>query len=224
VSLLPIWNLPDYFALLENYGAQRVVALSSTSRFVKGESPELWESRQAKLIGVGEQSLQDWAEASGKYWLVFRPTLVYGLGRDKNVSEIARFIQQFGFFPIFAGARGKRQPVHAEDVASVCVAALLSSTAMNRAYSISGGEILTYHEMVRRVFAALGRRPYLLRVPLWTFRLALSALSYFPRYGQWSATMAERMNCDLVFDHAEVARDFGFKPRDFVLTRTDLPG
>jgi hypothetical protein len=31
------------------------------------------------------------------------------------------------------------------------------------------------------------------------------------------------MNRDLVFDHAEAARDFGFKPRGFALTAKDLP-
>ncbi len=31
--------------------------------------------------------------------------------------------------------------------------------------------------------------------------------------------MAERMNCDLLFDHAEAARDFGIEPRAFVLAK-----
>jgi hypothetical protein len=35
--------------------------------------------------------------------------------------------------------------------------------------------------------------------------------------------MAQRMNRDLVFDHLEAARDFGFKPRAFLLDADDLP-
>jgi len=34
--------------------------------------------------------------------------------------------------------------------------------------------------------------------------------------------MAERMNRDLVFDHAEAARDLGFKPRAFMLSAEDV--
>lgn len=34
--------------------------------------------------------------------------------------------------------------------------------------------------------------------------------------------MAERMNDDLMFDHADALRDFGFKPSAFVLPPEDL--
>jgi hypothetical protein len=74
-----------------------------------------------------------------------------------------------------------------------------------------------------RVFAALGRPVRLVTVPLWTFRMAVTMLRRLSRYQHWSAAMAERMNRDLVFDHAEAARDFGFKPRGFALTAEDVP-
>jgi hypothetical protein len=77
--------------------------------------------------------------------------------------------------------------------------------------------------MVVRIFTALGRRPRLLIVPFWAFRLALTVLRRLPRYRQWSNAMAERMNRDLVFDHDEAARNFDFKPRAFVLAEEDLP-
>ena len=35
ICVAPIWVLPDYFSMLESAGAQRVVVLSSTSRFTK---------------------------------------------------------------------------------------------------------------------------------------------------------------------------------------------
>ena len=164
-----------------------------------------------------------WAEQSGIEWVVLRPTLIYGLGRDKNISEIARVICRFGFFPLLGRAQGLRQPIHAEDVAAACVAALQAPNAANRAYNISGGETLAYRDMVARVFAALGRQVRLVTVPLWAFRLAVAMLRRLPRYRHWSAAMAERMNRDLVFDHADAARDLGFKPRGFVLTAKDVP-
>ena len=77
--------------------------------------------------------------------------------------------------------------------------------------------------MVARVFAALGRPVRLVTVPLLAFRLVVAVLRILPRYRHWSAAMAERMNRDLVFDHAEAARDFGFKPRGFALTAKDVP-
>ena len=223
ISLLPIWILPEFFSLVERYGAQRVVALSSTSRFVKVESSEPWEREQAALLAGGELSFEDWAESAGKQWLVFRPTLVFGLGRDKNISEMARFIQRFGFFPLFAGGRGLRQPIHASDVAMVCAAAVGNVSASNRAYDISGAETLTYRDMVVEVFRGLGRRPRLVPVPLWSARVALSLVRLHPRYRHWSVAMLERMGQDLVFDHAQAARDFAFQPKGFVLSPEDVP-
>lgn len=223
ISLLPIWILPEFFPLFERYGARRVVALSSTSRFVKVESSEPWEREQATLLAGGEQHLQDWAESAGKQWLVFRPTLVYGLGRDKNISEMARFIQRFGFFPLFAGGRGLRQPIHASDVAKVCAAAVGNVSARNRAYDISGADTLTYRDMVVEVFRGLGQRPRLVPVPLWSARVALSLVQFHPQYRHWSVAMLERMGQDLVFDHDHAARDFAFHPRGFVLASEDVP-
>ena len=219
----PIWVLPDYFSLIEASGARRVVALSSTSRFTKVGSGDTAENAVAAKLIESEARVQAWAEQSGIEWVVLRPTLIYGLGRDKNISEIARVICRFGFFPLLGRAQGLRQPIHAEDVAAACVAALQAPNAANRAYNISGGETLTYRDMVARVFAALGRQVRLVTVPLWAFRLAVAMLRRLPRYRHWSAAMAERMNRDLVFDHADAARDLGFKPRGFVLTAKDVP-
>lgn len=223
ICVAPIWVLPDYFALIETSGARRVVVLSSTSRFTKVGSGDTAEQATAAKLIDGEARLQAWAESRGIEWVILRPTLIYGIGRDKNISEIARFIRRFGFFPVLGRAQGLRQPIHAEDVAASCVSALKVPDAANRAYNISGGETLSYRDMVARIFTSLGRRPRVLTVPFWAFRLAVTMLRRLPRYRQWSSAMAERMNRDLVFDHAEAARDLGFKPRAFELTAEDLP-
>ncbi len=223
ICVAPIWVLPDYFALIEAAGARRIVVLSSTSRFTKVGSGDTAEQATAAKLIDGETRLQAWAESRGIELVILRPTLIYGIGRDKNISEIARFIRRFGFFPVLGEAKGLRQPIHAEDVAGACLAALQGSDASNRAYNISGGETLAYREMVARIFTALGRRPRVLTVPLWAFRLAVTMLRRLPRYRQWSSAMAERMNRDLVFDHADAVRDLGFKPRGFALAAEDLP-
>ena len=133
------------------------------------------------------------------------------------------YIRRFGFFPVLGLAQGLRQPIHVEDVAGVCVSALQARDVANRAYNIAGGETISYRQMVIRVFGALGRRARLLSLPLWVFRLAVTILRRLPRYRRWSAAMAERMNGDLVFDHADLVRDLGFKPRGFALGAEDLP-
>ena len=222
LCVAPIWVLPDYFHLLGSAGARRVVALSSTSRFTKNDSSDSAETDIAARLADGEQRLQTWAAASGAQSVILRPTLSYGHGRDKNIAEIARFIRRFGFFPLFGRAAGLRQPIHVDDVAAVCLAALQAPRAAQRIYNVSGAEVLPYRAMVARVFAALGRPQRLLTVPLWAFRVAVGLLRLLPRYRGWSAAMAERMNRDQAFDHADAARDLAFKPRRFALLPRDV--
>jgi len=222
ISLSPIEVLPEYFPMLLTYGAKHIVAVSSTSRFTKSTSSDPAEKKLAENLAENEERLAAWAKKEKLTFTILRPTLVYGLGRDKNVSVIAGFIRRFAFFSVFGAACGLRQPVHAQDVASACVATLSASTAINRCYNISGGEIVTYREMVCRIFLALDKKPRFVVFPLWLFRLGVLLLRMFPPFRQWSAAMAERMNQNLVFDHAEASRDFGFAPRPFLPTREDL--
>lgn len=224
VSIVPIWVLPDCFEALQLHGIRRLVALSSTSRFTKGDSSNSDERELALRLIEAEARLQAWAELAGVEWVILRPTMIYGWGLDRNVSEIGRFINRYGFFPLLGRASGLRQPVHVEDVAHACLAALDAPRVRNRAYNISGGETLTYKEMVCRVFAALRRKPCLPAVPLSVFRLAITCIRYLSRYRQWSVAMAQRMNRNLVFDYTDAARDLGFRPREFRLTDRDIHG
>lgn len=222
ICVAPIWILPEYFEMFETYGVRRVVALSSTSRFTKTDSSSVAENALALRLAAGEIALKDWAESNGVEYVILRPTLIYGLGQDKNISEIARFVRRFRFFPLLGKAEGLRQPVHAEDVAGVCVAAISTPIMAKNEYNIPGGETLTYREMVSRVFRAVGRKPVFLTVPLSAFRLALGCLHMFPHYQHWSVSMAERMNRDLVFDKSGAVGDLGFSPRPFALSDKDV--
>jgi nucleoside-diphosphate-sugar epimerase len=224
VFLAPIWVLPEYFPMLSLYGVKHVVVISSTSRFTKFFSSDPTEQALAEQLADGEERLIAWVKTKDVTWTILRPTLIYGLGRDKNISVIARFIRRFAFFPFFGAARGLRQPIHVHDVALSCLVALNGGGAINRSYNLSGGETLTYREMVGRIFLAMGKSPRFVTFPLWTFRMAVAYLRILPRFRHWSAAMAERTNLNLVFDHEDACRDLGFSPRPFLLTREDLPG
>jgi nucleoside-diphosphate-sugar epimerase len=173
------------------------------------------ERELAATFQRSEEALARLCAERGIRWTVFRPTLVYSPGLDRNVSEIARFIGRLGFFPILGNGRGKRQPVHADDLASVCVSALRAPESFDRAYDLSGGETLTYREMVERIFSGLGRTPRIIRVPPALLKAVINAARILPRFRKLSAELVTRMNTDMCFDHAEALRDLGFSPRKF---------
>lgn len=222
ICAAPIWVLPEYFELMHSHDVKRLVAISSTSVVTKINSSDPEEKAISEKLIKAEECVKHWAIENNIELVILRPTLIYGCGRDKNISEISRFINRWGFFPVFGQALGLRQPIHARDVASACYAALISSNVKSSLYIISGGEILTYREMVERVFHALKKKPRLITIPLIFFKVAIGLIRLIPRYRYWSFAMAKRMNSDLVFDHNEAARDFNFSPSNFKLTESEV--
>lgn len=215
ISLAPLRILPHSVSALAALGTVRIIAFGSTSRFTKAGSADLAERELAADFVRSEEALAAECARHGIRWTVFRPTLVYSPGLDRNVSEIARFIRRTGFFPILGEGLGKRQPVHAADLAAACVAALGESSAYGRAYDLSGGETLTYRAMVERIFRGLGRVPRIVRVPPDLFKAAVGAARAVPRFRKLSPELVTRMNVDMCFDHSEATRDLGFRPRGF---------
>ncbi len=211
-----LWLLPGWLERFYVRGVRRVVAFSSTSRFTKQASASAYELEVVNKLIVAEDHLAAECERLGIAWTIFRPTLIYGgAGGDRNVADIARLIRRFGFFPRFGQASGRRQPVHARDLALACLQSLDAPASYNKAYNLSGGETLAYADMVRRIFETLGRRPVFLRIPIAAFRLAVSLARLHPRFAHLTPDMALRMQSDLVFDHSDATRDFGYSPGKF---------
>ena len=224
VCVAPIWILPEHFDLLLAYGARRIVVLSSTSRFTKNLSTDSNEREIAMRLIKSEERVQAWMTAHKIEWIFLRPTMIYGYGRDKNITEMMHFIRRFRFFPLLGSAQGLRQPIHAEDVATACFKALTTLSLANRSYNLGGGETLTYRAMVNRIFAVLHQPQRILTIPLWLFQSATWVIRWLPRYRHWTSAMAERMNQNLNFDCSDLQRDLNFFPRVFELTEKDLPG
>jgi len=215
IHLAPLPLLPQLLPQLAERGVKRVIGFGSTSRFTKAGSADPAERAYAADLQRAEAAIAEFCEPRDIAWTVFRPTLIYGCGRDRNVTAIARLVRRFRFFPLIGGAGGLRQPVHADDLAAACLAAWDNRAAFNRAYDLSGAEVLRYRAMVERIFAAEGLPPRFLPVPLALFRAGVKLLSLLPRYRYLSAAMADRMIADLTFDHAAAAADFGYRPRSF---------
>ena len=219
IHLAPLATLPPLLNSFRGNNMKRIIAFGSTSLFTKYESSYERERLMARGLGESEDHLREFCTARGIQWTVFRPTLVYHLGRDKNITTIAHFIRRFRIFPIVGHGDGLRQPVHAEDLAEACLLALNNPRTFNQAYNLSGGEILTYLDMVKRLSASIGRKCRIINIPLPAFRIFLRAMSRIPGYSHLTPEMANRINRDMCFSHQIASDDFEFNPRPFVSQR-----
>ncbi len=211
----PLWLLPEWLPSFADLGLRRLVAFGSTSRQTKLASANAAERETARLLAEAEEAIAGTCRSRGIRWTVLRPTLVYGEGRDRNVSAIARFVRRYRFFPIAGAGRGLRQPVHGADLAAAALAVLDNRSTFDRAYDLPGGETLSYLEMVTRIARAVGQRPRFVHLPTPVLRGCLALASRLPGLGYLTPEMATRMDRDLVFDTTPAHRDFGYDPRPF---------
>jgi nucleoside-diphosphate-sugar epimerase len=216
IHLAPLAILPPLIDHLASLGIQRIIAFGSTSLYTKQNSGYQREREMARKLAESEQQIAELCAKHHIHWTVFRPTLVYSLGRDKNITTITQFIQRFGFFPLVGAGKGLRQPVHAEDLATACIEVLDKPISFGKAYNLSGGETLTYREMVRRIFVHLDKPNRIVTIPLPALRIVLRGLSCFPFYSHLTPEMANRINQDMCFDHSSARGDFHFAPRKFL--------
>ncbi len=212
-SASPIWLLAPALPALKRGGVVRLVAFSSTSLFTKAKSPIASERDVAQLLMKGEAQTQAYCHEHGITWTVLRPTVIYAEGKDRSITRLANLIRRVHMMPLAGDAVGKRQPVHADDLAAGAIAAAASSATANRAYEVPGGETLTYRAMIERIFEGMGRRPRIVSIPPSVWRLGISLSSTW--MAGVTSEMGSRMSQDLVFDSSAAERDFSWRPRGF---------
>lgn len=213
-SLGPLDAFARWFERAHEIGAPRVVAFGSMSLETKRDSTDPAERALAARLDAAERMLRAASEARGGTWTLFRPTLIYGAGVDRSLSPIARLAQRWRVFPRLPAATGLRQPVHAEDLAAACMAALGSAQAACRTYALGGGERLAFDAMLARVQASLPVRTLPLPIPLAPLRGMLGVAAALGLQPSRAAALA-RLRRDLVADDAAAKADFGWSPRAF---------
>ncbi|MDM8565280.1 NAD-dependent epimerase/dehydratase family protein [Candidatus Halobeggiatoa sp. HSG11] len=195
---------------------KRVIVLSSTSCFTKENSTDFNEQAIANQLIQAELALIKECQQRNIAWTILRPTLVYGCGLDKNITFIANFIRRFGFFPIVGQGSGLRQPVHADDLAKACIQVASSENTINKTYNLTGGQTLSYRDMVITIFKFLGKKPHIISISPSLFKAIISCISWLPKYSHLSTAMVTRINQDLCFDHTAAQHDFDYQPRKFM--------
>jgi nucleoside-diphosphate-sugar epimerase len=205
--------LADALPHFINPAIKRLVAFSSTSVLTKQDTEVAAERDTIRRLTEAERKIAAVCEQNEVGWTILRPTLIYAEGRDANITPLSRLIRRFGFMPLVGGAPGLRQPVHAEDLAIGAIAAAACPAAANKFYSLPGGEILTYREMIGRVFDGmkLPRRTVSVPVPVWRLMFAVAK----PLFPTANVAMGLRMMKDMTFDATPAASDFGWNPRAF---------
>ncbi len=215
INLAPVWTTHTLAAVLHRFQPKMLVSVSSTSVEGKAASHNEADIKTVNKLVGGEKWVLHYAKKFKTDATILRPTLIYGGPRNHNINFIGTMIRRLRFFPMIGTGNGKRQPVHAEDLATLCVQVISKGGAGARTYNSAGGEVLTYRKMVDRVFSSLERQPRYLTVSLNFAKRLTTLASYLPGLRFLNAEMVQRIQQDLVYSNDDAIRDFQYAPRKF---------
>jgi nucleoside-diphosphate-sugar epimerase len=197
---------PKIVTACEDSGLKRAIFVSTTAIFTK------LNAKSKALRQAAESAIM----ASQLDYTILRPTMIYGTPRDRNMIRLLRLIERSPIIPVLGSGTSLQQPVHVEDVAWAIGEVLNHPKTFRRDYNISGGQILSYNEVIQSASQALGKQPILLHIPV---NLSLRVIQIANTFGLKMPVSTEqvlRLNEDKVFDHRAAKEDFNYSPRSFI--------
>lgn len=110
--------------------------------------------------------------SSGLDYTVFKAGVIYGRG-DHMLAHLSHAFHTFPVFGLVGFQPRLMRPVAVGDVVRLLRAALVDGLLSRRTVAVTGPEELTLEAAVRRVACVVGKRPWMLPLPIW-FHQALA--------------------------------------------------
>ncbi|QOC23060.1 hypothetical protein IC757_02560 [Wenzhouxiangella sp. AB-CW3] len=141
---------------------------------------------------------------------LLKPSLVYSGGDDGSFAPTAWSLSQRSV--LWLGQGGLRQPVHADDLASLILRCLQLGDDSAGSWSLAGDETLSIAAMLERVASRFGVPIRRLPVPAWWARRSLDTLDLSPAL---RVDLAGLYGHDLLPDDSPARRRLGWQPQGF---------
>ena len=197
IHLSSIFHAP---ALLETCReAKRLIVVSSTGVF----------SEHRSKAGQIEE-MERFVRNSGVPSTILRPTMIYGVPDDRNISRLVRFVERSRVLPLPGAGKARFQPVHVTDLARCILASLSSDASIGKSYNVPGGSAHSLAEIVHIIAGLLGKQISIVPVPL-----ALASLAVRMLPGRIDLEQIERLREDKTFSYDDAVRDLGYSPMSF---------
>ena len=204
LASLGFGHTPTIVAATEEAGIKRALFVSSTAIFTTLPAA----SRAIRVAA------EDMIKSSALLWTIVRPTMIYGRPGDRNLSRLLTFVRWSPLVPLPGGGDRLIQPVHVDDLAEFIGTALESDGAIGQAFDVAGPEPLTLRRTVETAGRAVGRRPWMVPVPLGPVVTTVRAYERMSAKPKLRVEQVLRLDEDKAFDIAE-AVSLGYAPRSF---------
>ena len=150
-------------------GVQRYVYVSGAGADVT--SDKTWY----RAKGLAEKAV----ESSGLEFAILRPSWAYG-PEDKALNKYVQIARLSPVVPRL-GVRPQRvQPVHVRDIAQAVSAIFNTDDSWGRTFEIGGPDVMTMDQIIRTLLAVMGKRRFVLPIPLPLAKLGTAPLVLLP--------------------------------------------
>lgn len=133
------------------------------------------QSYYAKSKLAGEQAVLSACPSA----TILRPSVVFG-AEDKFFNMFATMAKYAPVLPLIGGGKTRFQPVFVGDVADAVMAALSLPDSQGRTYELGGPEILSFKDMLERMFRETKRPRPLMSVSWGLARIKASFMNILP--------------------------------------------
>jgi nucleoside-diphosphate-sugar epimerase len=189
-------------------GVKRFVFLSSIKAMGENghftqESPCVPLDAYGKSKREAELGLLDVAKETGMECVILRLPLVYGPGVGANFLRLVRLVDRGLPLP-FGMVNNARSLLGRHNLVDAIRTCLEHPAAADRTYLLSDGEDVSTAGLIRKIAAALGKKPRLLSVSPTLMRLAAT--------GFGKRAVIDRLLDSLVVDSSAIRTELGWSP------------
>lgn len=196
---------PNIVKACQDCGVKRAIFVSTTAIFTQLNA-------KSKVV---RQAAEKVIRESDLDYTILRPTMIYGTPQDRNMIRLLRLIERSPLIPIPGSGQSLQQPVHVEDVAWAICEVINQPKTYRQDYNISGGQVLSYNDVVQIAGQALGKKPLLWHIPIHLFLNLIKMANSLGLKMPVSQEQVLRLNEDKVFDYSAAQADFNYSPRSF---------
>jgi nucleoside-diphosphate-sugar epimerase len=208
-----IWHGKNILNAADQMGIKlkKAIFIGSTSKFQKINSEDARELELVRKMTEAENVINE----SSQHTIILRPTMLYGIDKDKNILNIIKIMNKFRLFPVIGKGIGMKQPVYVGDVADGIIKAMYREGLNKGEFNLPGAEPVQYNAMLKIIKKTLNKKVFIFHVPVWIAMIGFRFYKLINPKTIVNKAMIKRVNKDYIFDYKEASEAFGYNPVSF---------
>lgn len=208
-TILHISGIPYSLNIIKNAiktNTKRMILVHTTGIYSKykaaGETYRRIEEEVKNLVEEHQLALT-----------ILRPTMIYGLTNDHNISVFIDMVRRMSIIPVINGARYELQPVNYRDLGKAFYQVLMNPNICDgKEYILSGDRPITLREVFIIIAKELGVRRHFISCPYLIAYAGACGLYICTGKKKDFREKVQRMCESRAYNHQKATDDFGYDP------------